>query len=260
MAGGSRPGASLVERTLDVLETFDETHRRLGLTEIAHRSGLAPATALRIVRRLTARGALERHDDGRYVIGPALWDIGLLASVQTGLREVAAPFLQDLQAATRATVHIAQRDGDQILYLDRLSGRTSVPVVSRVGSRLPMHATGVGKVLLAHAPDDVRHRVLADLTRVTAYTITSPAVLGRQLARVLREGHATTAEEMSLGACSVAVPIRGPRGTGEGPDDVVAALGIVVGSLQQRQRLLAALQVAAEGIRREWGRTRRDNR
>ena len=107
-----------------------------------------------------------------YVVGRRLWDLGLLAPVQTGLREVAAPFLQDLQAVTRATVHLAERDGDRVLYLDRLSGVASVPVVSRVGSRLPLHATGVGKVLLAHAPAEVQQRVLAEPDGSRAYTVT----------------------------------------------------------------------------------------
>lgn len=259
MAGGSTPGASLVDRTLDVLQAFDETHRGLALGELAERAGLPVATTLRIARRLVDRGALERREDGRYVVGRLLWDVGLLAQVQTGLREVAAPYLQDLQAATRATVHLAQRDGDQVLYLDRLSGRASVPVVSRVGSRLPMHSTGVGKVLLAHAPEELRRRVLADLPRLTPYTVTSPAVLDRQLDRVRRDGYATTAEEMTLGACSVAVPIRAGRPAGQGGDEedpVVASLGIVVASLRQRTRLAVALQVAAEGIRRELARSR----
>ena len=245
MAGGSAPGASLVDRTLDVLGAFDERHRRLTLTRLAASSALTPPTTLRIVRRLLAAGALERTDDGSYVIGRRLWDIGLLAPVQTGLREVAAPFLQDLQAATRATVHLAERDGHRVLYLDRLSGVTSVPVVSRVGSRLPMHATGVGKVLLAHAPAEVQQRVLADLRPLTPYTIVTPGTLARQLERVRRDGFATTREELTLGACSVAVPVR------DGDGDVVASLGIVVPSLRRdRKRLVAALSVAAAGITR----------
>ena len=86
--------------------------------------------------------------------------------------------------------------------------------------------------------------MLADLARITAYTVTQPGRLRRQLAQVRREDHATTVEEMSLGACSVAVPIRRR-------DDVVAALGIVVPSLKRdKPRLVAALQVAARGIGR----------
>lgn len=246
MAGGSTPGASLVDRTLDVLGAFDERHRRLRLHQLAARSGLAAPTALRIVRRLVAAGALERTDDGAYVVGRLLWDIGLLAPVQTGMREVAAPFLQDLQAVTGATVHLAERDADEVLYLDRLSGVASVPVVSRVGSRLPMHATGVGKVLLAHAPREVQQRVLADLRRVTPYTVVAPGTLARQLERVRRDGFATTQEEMTLGACSVAIPVRDEGG------NVAAALGIVVPSLRRdRDRLVAALGVAAAGITRQ---------
>ena len=93
-------------------------------------------------------------------MGRRLWDVGLLAPVQTGLRQLASPYLHDLYGATLATVHLAVRDGTEVLYLDRLSGHASVPVVSTIGSRLPMHATGVGKVLLAHAPAAVQAEVL----------------------------------------------------------------------------------------------------
>src|SRR5438876_11769566 len=136
---------------------------------------------------------LTRTPSGHYAIGRTLWRIGLLAPMQTGLREVAAPFLQDLHAATLATIHLAVRDGTRVLYLERLSGQRSVPVVSRTGSRLALHATGVGKVLLAYAPPDVQHKVLSSLRRTTPYTITQPARLRAQLDRVLAGGYATTA-------------------------------------------------------------------
>ena len=245
MAGNtSSPGASVTTRALALLGAFDEQHRRLTLTELAARAGLPLPTAHRLVGELAAWGALSRTPSGEYVVGRRLWDLGLLAPVQTGLRQVASPFLHDIYAATLATVHLAVRDGTEVLYLDRLAGHTSVPVVSRVGTRLPMHATGVGKVLLAHAPPEVQAAVLADLPRITPYTVTQPGLLRRQLARAVRDGYATTTEEMSLGACSVAVPIR--RGA-----DVVAALGIVVpGFRSDRPRLVAALQVAAQGVGR----------
>jgi DNA-binding IclR family transcriptional regulator len=240
----SAPGASVTSRALALLGAFDEQHRRLTLTDLAERAGLPVPTAHRLVAELVNWGALARTADGRYVVGRRLWDVGLLAPVQTGLRQLASPFLHDLYGATLATVHLAVRDGTEVLYVDRLAGHASVPVVSRTGSRLPMHATGVGKVLLAHAPPDVQARVLSSLTRLTAYTLTQPGTLHRQLVRVRRDDYATTVEEMTLGACSVAVPIR--RG-----DAVVAALGIVLPSLgRDRPRLVAALQVAARGIGR----------
>ena len=236
--------ATVTSRALSLLGAFDEHHRRLTLTELSRRSGLPMPTAHRLVGEMVAWGALARTPSGEYVVGRRLWDLGLLAPVQTGLRQLASPYLHDLYGATLATVHLAVRDGTQVLYLDRLSGHASVPVVSTVGSRLPMHATGVGKVLLAHAPPSVQAEVLGNLTRVTAYTISQPGTLRRQLARVLREDYATTVEEMSLGACSVAVPIRARS-------EVVAALGIVVPTLKKdRARLVSAMQVAARSIGR----------
>lgn len=246
MAGRtSSPGASVTSRALALLGAFDEKHRRLSLTELATRAGLPLPTAHRLVAELVDWGALARTADGRYVVGRRLWDLGLLAPVQTGLRQLASPYLHDLYGATLATVHLAVRDDLEVLYVDRLAGHASVPVVSQVGSRLPIHATGVGKVLLAHAPPEVQARVLgARLARLTPYTITQPGALRRQLARVVRDDYATTVEEMSLGACSVAVPIRRD-------ESVVASLGIVLPRLgKDRPRLVAALQVAARGIGR----------
>jgi DNA-binding IclR family transcriptional regulator len=181
------------------------------------------------------------------MVGRLLWEAGLLAPVAGALRQVAEPFLHDVYAATLATVHLAVRDGDQVLYLERMMGRASVPILSSAGSRLPMHCTGVGKVLLAHAPQDVQARVFANLTRVTPYTIVQRSVLSSQLDRIRRGGVASTTEEMSLGACSLAVPV-----IQSSDDAVAAAIGVVVPNLKRdRQRLLGALQVAAHGIGRQ---------
>ncbi len=178
MAGNtSSPGASVTSRALALLGAFDEDHRRLSLTELAERAELPLPTAHRLVAELVDWGALARGASGQYVVGRRLWDLGLLAPLQAGLVETASPYLHDLYGATLATVHLAVRDGQEVLYLDRLRGHTSVPIVSTVGSRLPMHATGVGKVLLAHAPAEVQQQVLAELPRITPYTITQPGRL-----------------------------------------------------------------------------------
>ncbi len=238
-------------RTVAVLCAFDDDHRHLRLVDLAARSGLTPPTALRIARQLVDGELLERRDDGAYVIARRVWDLGLLAPGPTTLRDLAAPYLQDLHAVTRATVHLAVRDDDRALYLDRLSGSTSAAVVSRRGARLPLHATGVGKVLLAYAPPEVQARVLQRLTRQTAFTVTTPRVMRSQLERVRRDGVATTADEMTPGTSSIAVPVR------DGDGEVVAALGLVVTSLRRdRPRLTTALTVAAAGVSRELRRRR----
>ncbi|HJQ07431.1 MAG TPA: IclR family transcriptional regulator [Nocardioides sp.] len=236
---------SVTSRVFSLLDAFDERHRTLRLTDIATRAGVPLSTAHRLVAELVACGALQRLPSGEYAVGRRIWDLGLLAPVQTDLRAAASPFLHDLYGATLETVHLAVRDGLRVLYVDRLAGHRSVPILSTVGSRMPMHATGVGKVLLAHAPEDVRRRILGrPLRRFTPYTVTSPGLIEEQLRKVRANGYATTAEEMSAGACSVAVPVS----VGE---EVVAAIGFVVPDLRRnRGQLVSALQVAAQGIAR----------
>ena len=255
MAGHSTaPGRSVTSRALAVLDAFDSTSPRLSLTEIAERSATPLTTANRLLGELADWGALVRRSDGRYEIGRKLWDLGLLAPVQLELRQVAAPFLLDVHTTIRDTVHLAVRDGLSALYVERVSGRESVPVVSSVGSRLPLHATGVGKVLLAAAPPEVAAEVLRSLTRITRYTVADPGRLRRELAEVRRRRYARTSEEMSPGAASLAVPVTVER---RGGPAVVAALGIVVPPHRRDlPRLVPVLEVAARGIGRELARTR----
>jgi DNA-binding IclR family transcriptional regulator len=255
MAGRSTtPGRSVTSRALAILDAFDSGAPRLSLSEIAARSGTPLTTAHRLLAELADWGALTRRSDGRYEIGRKLWDLGLLAPVQLELRQVAAPFLQDLHTTIRDTVHLAVREGLQALYVERISGRDSVPIVSQVGSRLPLHATGVGKVLLAAAPQDVVEQALRSLTRQTRHTVVDPGRLRRELAEVRRRRYARTSEEMSAGAASLAVPVQVERRSGPA---VVAALGIVVPPHRRDiPRLVPVLEVAARGIGRELARTR----
>jgi len=244
----SAPGTTAAGKVLAVLAAFDAEHSRLRLGELAARSGLALTTTHRLVGELAGWGALARRGDDSYVVGRRLWNLGLLAPVQTDLRAVAAPFLHDLHAATKATVHLAVLDGHEALYVERVSGRRSLPVVSEVGVRLPLHTTGVGKVLLAHAGPAVVERCFADLAARTEWSVTDAGVLAAQLAAVRRQGWAVTDQEMTPGTSSVAVPLR------DGGGEVVAAVGIVVppfdlGSAAQ-QSMVTALRVTAAGIER----------
>ena len=203
------------------------------------------STAHRLLGELQEWDAVQRDADGKYFVGRRMWQLGSLAPVQRELREVALPAMQDLYEATHENVHLAVLNGAAALYVERIHGRSSVPLVSRAGIRLPMHATGVGKALLAWADREVVEQCLGELTPMTRYTITEPGRMLRELANVRKNGYARTVEEMTLGTCSVAVPVFGPEG------DVIAALGLVTSTVRRDMaRYVPALLVAASSIAR----------
>jgi DNA-binding IclR family transcriptional regulator len=255
MAGNTAdPGRSVVSRVLAILDAFDVEHPRLSLSDIARRAGLSLPTTHRLVGEIAAWRGLERDDDGMYRVGLRLWEVGLLGPLHTRLREVSMPFLQGLYETTRENVHLAVRDGFDALYVEKLSGHRSVPIISRIGGRLPMHATGVGKALLAWSDDDLVDETLRrPLERPTSYTLTEPGRLRQELASTRRVGYAVTREEMTLGSCSVAVPILDEAG------EVEAAVGIVVHTVNvEPVRHVPPLRLAADGIAARLAATRDD--
>jgi DNA-binding IclR family transcriptional regulator len=239
-------GRSVLGRALAVLDTFSHERPEQTLGAIAQETGLPSATAHRLVAELVEWGALERVGRGRYRIGLRLWQLGSLAPEARTLRDVALPYLQDLLEVTREVVHLVVRDGYRALYLERLMARPEVQVRSRVARRLPLHATGPGKILLAHAPDDVAEHVLtAPLPRLARNTITEPDALRDALTAIRESGYCISREETTDGAASVAAPVRGPGG------DVVAAVSVVVpAGRADLVTFVPAVRVASVGISR----------
>ncbi|GAA0266083.1 IclR family transcriptional regulator [Actinomadura nitritigenes] len=248
MAERARP-VSVAGKVMAILNAFAQGDVRLNLSEICRRAGLPLATGHRLVGELAAGGFLERVPDGTYRIGTRLWRIGSQAPAVTGLRELALPHMEDLYEATHDNVQLAVLRDDRVLVVERLRGTRSVPVVTQVGATLPLHTTGVGKVLLAFAAPEYRERVIgAGLVRHAARTITDPDEMRSCLEQVRRSGYALTRDEMTLGASSVGAPVR--DGTGE----VVAALSLVARTRSaDLRRLLPPLTTAARALSRDVG-------
>ncbi|GEL18842.1 IclR family transcriptional regulator [Pseudonocardia asaccharolytica] len=249
MAGGSTQwrGRSVISKVVSLLDAFSPGTPELSLGELARITGLPLSTTYRLASELVAWGGLERAGGAGYRIGMRLWEVGTLAPRGQTLRTVALPYMQDLYEATHENVHLAVRDGHEALYIDTITGHESVPVRSRPGGRLPLHATGVGKVLLAYAPPELLTELIeAGLHRYTPYTVVAPGHLRRTLAEVRRTGIAYAREEMTLGSLSVAAPITGPDRT------VVAALSVVLRSRRRAdlRRLGLAVRTATISVSR----------
>jgi len=219
--GGSR---SVVQRALTILATFDYGRERQSLSEISRRAGLPIATTYRIVQRLAQWGALERSSGGSYRVGLRLWQIGSLASRSTDLQHVARPYMQDLFQLTRLNVHLAIRDGVDLVSVEHFRAAEnhddSFRFVGRAHSD-KLHSTAIGLVLLAHAPGEVIRQVLAGpLPKFTANTCVDGAALEKLLGDIRRQGYAVSDRQTKVEHLGVAAPIMGPSGT------VVAALSL----------------------------------
>jgi DNA-binding IclR family transcriptional regulator len=244
-------GPSVASRLFAILDAFTAPApaRALSLTEISQRASLPLSTTHRMVAEWVSWGGLTRLDDGRYSLGLRLWEVGVQTPTARNLRTIALPYLEDLYESTREHVHLAILDGRDALYVEKLSGHRAGQVISRVGGRLPLHATGVGLVLLAFASPDLLDDYLATpLTRFTSSTMTSPEVLRRRLADIRATGVARMSEEMTPGSSSLAAPILDRTG------QVVAAVSIVTRTTPTTDPAQeTAVRQAARGISRTLG-------
>jgi DNA-binding IclR family transcriptional regulator len=236
---------SPVARAVSMVFAFDAAHPCLSLTELARRTSLPLSTTHRLAGQLVALSVLDRDRDGRFTVGRRLWDIGLLSPIHRELREAALPFLRDVFMVTQANVHLAIRDGRFTLFVERLTTQQNSSLVSRAGSRLPLYATGVGKAMLAFAPEEVVEDALVGARPLTKHTVVDRLRLRAELAEVRRCGFARTREETLPGAAAIGVPIL------DASEMAVAAIGIATsGGSRDLSALAPVLQVAARGIAR----------
>jgi DNA-binding IclR family transcriptional regulator len=233
-------------RLLAVLDAFGPEQRTLSLSEIARRAGLSLSTAHRLVCELANWGALERGPTGRYSVGLRLLELAALSPRGLGLREAAFPCLDDLHHRTRGNVHLAVRDGVQVVYVETIRACATHPTNGRMGDRWPMHVTGTGLVLLALADRELQERVLrGPLERFTPLTVTDPAQLRRELAQIRQSGFAVARGRITLPDLVVAVPVYDQFG------GVAAAISVVVETERARPQVLASmLTIASSAITR----------
>lgn len=197
----------MLARGVQVLQAFRPRGGTLTLPQLVERTGLPKASAHRIAEELVELGLLQRQPVG-YRPGLGLFELGELTPAKVDLREAALPFMQDLYEATHETVHLGIRDGLDVVYAEKIRGHGGVDVPSRVGGRLPLSSTGVGKALLAHTTSDIVDAVLSrPLRRLTEHSITDPAVLVRELDEIRRTGLAYEQQEAALGVACVAAPV-----------------------------------------------------
>jgi DNA-binding IclR family transcriptional regulator len=209
-AGGVDPAVDLgtvLGKIVAVLFAFQTDDHGVSLAELQRRTGLPKGTLHRVVGDLVDVRLLDRTDHG-YRLSVQVFQLGMRATVERGLLEVATPFMEDLYERTHETVNLGVLDGNRIVYVAKIGGHRQVTAPSRIGGRLPLHCTAIGKALLAFSPPELLVRVVEEgLDRRTPRTITAPGLLRQQLDRVVENGVAFEYEESAVGLACVAAPV-----------------------------------------------------
>lgn len=221
----------------------------VALTDLSHAAGVPKTTAHRLARLLASAGLLRKDAlTRRYTAGPALVDLGFQVIRGSASQSNRGLLLTRLSEKLGETVNLGVLSGNEIVYLDRVEAAWPLRMDFKPGSRVPLHCTANGKLLLALAPAATRRQLLRSLRLVafTRKTLTSRARLRRELAEIGRRGFAEDDEEFLAGVCCLAVPVRNRRGR------VVAGLAVTAPSarfdLARARGYLPDLKEAAAAI------------
>lgn len=205
-----------VQRALDVLELLAATAQTGGanLTDLSRELGLPKSTVHRLLANLEERGFIEEEPNRKYRIGLRLFSIGSQAMVGNDLRRRARPFLEELVAHAGEAAYLAIADQNEVLYLDRMEGPHPIRGASPVGARRAMHATAVGKVLLASMTSGEVDQVIAQrgLAQLSPSTITDETALRSRIATVRQLGFEVDRGEYEDGLTCIAVPVLADNG------------------------------------------------
>jgi IclR family pca regulon transcriptional regulator len=244
-----------LERGLAVIRAFDGEHPQLTLSEVARRTGLTRAAARRFLLTLAELGYV-RTDGRLFSLRPRVLELGYAYLSSMSLPEVARPHLEALGAAVGESCSVSVLDGEEIVYVARVSSKRIMTIAISVGTRLPAFATSMGRVLLAALPPGELEQYLrtARLEPLTPYTVTAPDQLRAVLAEVAAQGHALLDQELEEGLRSIAVPVRDRDGR------VVAAMNVSASARRSspeaiRTDLLPPLLAAAREVQVDLRRT-----
>lgn len=207
-------------RCFQALEVLAGEPYRFGLTEIGSALGVTKGTAHRVMATLVKAGLVEQNGDDRLyqLAGKALW-IGTGYLRHSPVYRLSFGSLEELARRTNAMAHLAVWDNDRVLYLHTVGPPRRPNLFSDTGERRPVHATGLGKLLLAFRPETDIARVLRPpVEKLTANTITGLAAMRKDLQRVRQQGFAIDDEEGIPGLACIAAPVRDAR------SNVIAAI------------------------------------
>jgi DNA-binding IclR family transcriptional regulator len=213
-------GVQSVDRALAILDCLARMGEA-GVTELAAELGVHKSTAFRLAATLESHRLVEQTSErGKYRLGVGVLRLAGATTARLDVVQESRPVCRSLAAATGETVNIAVLSEHSALYLDQVAGSSALQSHNWVGQHIPLHATSNGKVLLSGLDPEAVEATLGELVKYTPTTITTLSGLLEELDRVREQGYAVAVDELEIGLCAAAAPIRNAHG------DVVASMSV----------------------------------
>ena len=217
---------SAVSRALKILKLFDAEHRTMSLTELSARAGITKSSALRVLESLESEGFVKRSNESKkYKLGTELFILSSTGFEFSSLKDIAEPILKKAVNKTGLVAHMGINEDNKILFISKVWPETYTEVfamASTVGGALPVHCTGIGKVLTAFSDAQVQEQLLktCDYQKYTEQTITSEEKLREELAAIRQRGYGFNREEHEAFVSCVTYPVFNRKGK------VIAAISL----------------------------------
>jgi DNA-binding IclR family transcriptional regulator len=246
-------GIQSIDRAAQILKALASGPRRLGVTELAQRLELAPPTVHGLLQTLQANGFVEQdRDSGKYQLGAGLLQLGNSYLDLNELRSRSLVHAERLATRADAAVRVGVRHGASVIVVHHTFRPDSTLQILEVGAEMPVHASALGKAILAYSSaDDIDDLTAEELPKLTSRTLTARGLRG-ELETIRESGVARERDEAVLGEASVAAPIFDHAG------DAVGAIGVVGDTERIAPRgpakgIAPAVTEAARGVSRELG-------
>jgi DNA-binding IclR family transcriptional regulator len=240
----------VIDRMMSLIDSLARHPSPANLKQLASETALHPSTAHRILAVMVENRLVDRIEPGTYRLGIRLLELGNLVRTRLNVRQEALPFMQQLHDELKETVNLSVRQGDEVVYVERVSSSGQMMrVVQIVGTRAPLHVTAVGKVFLAEDGVDAaaQYAQRNGLARLTDHTLADPALLAAELAQVRAQGYAIDREEAEKGVSCIGAGIRDDDGR------LVAGLSVSAPSDRLDPAWAGRVRDAAERVSRAMG-------
>jgi DNA-binding IclR family transcriptional regulator len=199
-----------VDRALSIIEILGEQPNGLGVMALSKELNLAKSTVHRLLHSLISRDFVYQDEENeRYYLSMKLAQVSAKMIDHLDIRKIARPFIEGLSEQINEVVHVCIRDGNEVVYIDKVESKRTIRMYSQIGKRAMLHCTGVGKILLSGLPDQKISEIIdtVGLPKFTENTLTTKEAFFEEIQSIRQHGYAYDREEHEEGIYCISAPI-----------------------------------------------------